>query len=281
MPLDAHLPGDASGPIAIYGSIRDPSAASLELGYDDGTHVTIPVTEVSKPIGAGFFLYKLPAANRRAGHLPTKLTLFDNAGNPLTSATLPTSPLPRVGSHLGRPIPGFGTVSVPADAQFAARRLLFRTTVTLITPVGIRGGGTRRLRVGLWVAPSLTGGTCYWEGGLRAGGSGGCTASGQSQAAFLGASFFEDTLCCRVARGVTRVELRYQDGRRTELHPTQGYLLYALPVSQFRHGHRLTTIIGYDATGHVISSRTLPTDKPGMYPCAHPDVKIANVRMCS
>ena len=79
---------------------------------------------------------------------------------------------------------------------------------------------------------------------------------------------------------MTRVELRYQDGDRTELHRKQGYLLYAVPLRHFARRHRLEEIVSYDRTGRVLSTRTLPVDRPGLYPCTDPTVNIDGVRMC-
>src|SRR5205823_628048 len=58
-------------------------AASVEVQFEDGSSVTIPVVWVSAPIDAGFFGYEVPAAHLRVGARPTLLILHDAKGNEL------------------------------------------------------------------------------------------------------------------------------------------------------------------------------------------------------
>jgi hypothetical protein len=88
-PIDAHLPGDASGPIALYGSFLPAGGTKLELSYQDGVTDDIGAIRVSSPIDAGFFLYKIPASHRHPGHAPQTLSLLDASGHVIARATLP------------------------------------------------------------------------------------------------------------------------------------------------------------------------------------------------
>ena len=58
-------------------------AASVEVQFEDGSSVTIPVVWVSAPIDAGFFGYEVPAAHLRVGARPTLLILRDANGTEL------------------------------------------------------------------------------------------------------------------------------------------------------------------------------------------------------
>jgi hypothetical protein len=70
-----------NGPVMIDGSTTLSDAASVEVQFEDGSSVTIPVVWVSPPIDAGFFGYEVPAAHLRVGVRPTLLILRDAYGN--------------------------------------------------------------------------------------------------------------------------------------------------------------------------------------------------------
>jgi hypothetical protein len=72
-----------NGPVLIDGSTTLNDAASVEVQFEDGSSVTIPVVWVSAPIDAGVFGYQVPAAHLRVGARPTLLILRDANGNEL------------------------------------------------------------------------------------------------------------------------------------------------------------------------------------------------------
>jgi hypothetical protein len=72
-----------NGSVLIDGSTTLNDAASVEVQFEDGSSVTIPVVWVSAPIDAGFFGYEVPAAHLRVGARPTLLILRDADGNEL------------------------------------------------------------------------------------------------------------------------------------------------------------------------------------------------------
>ena len=284
-PIDAHVPGDASGPIVLYGTFTPADAATLQVRFQDGTTNRIRAVWVTAPIDAGFFLYKLSSENRRPGHEPVAVELIDGNGKLLASQKLPVQP--RV-AHTRYEIPGFGNMVLPSSAIFSRRRLLFETTATLIKrATSSSPGGVEHTRVGLWIAPERGGGSCYWYGssvivgGMAPGISSACTTESPSRRpAFLNPNFGDGTICCWAGANVTRVELRYEDGARTELRTKQGYLLYAIPRSHYARGHRLDRIVSYSPSGEEVTSRAYPTDRPGMYPCTKPSKEIAGTRLC-
>ena len=71
------------GPVLIDGSTTLSDAASVEVHFEDGSSVTIPVVWVSAPIDAGFFGYHVPASHLRVGARPKLLILRDANGNEL------------------------------------------------------------------------------------------------------------------------------------------------------------------------------------------------------
>ena len=72
-----------SGPVLIDGATTLNDAASVEVRFEDGSSVTIPVVWVSAPIDAGFFGYEVPLAHLRVGARPTLLILRDVNGDEL------------------------------------------------------------------------------------------------------------------------------------------------------------------------------------------------------
>ena len=72
-----------NGPVLIDGSTTLDDATTVEVQFEDGSSVTIPVVWVSAPIDAGFFGYEVPAAHLRVGARPTLLILRDANGNEL------------------------------------------------------------------------------------------------------------------------------------------------------------------------------------------------------
>jgi hypothetical protein len=75
----------------IAGRLLAPDAERLVIEYEDGMTAEIPFVWVSPPIDAGFFLFEIPAAHRRVGHLAKAVTVTDSDGDLLAWATVPTT----------------------------------------------------------------------------------------------------------------------------------------------------------------------------------------------
>jgi hypothetical protein len=71
------------GPILINGSTTLDDAATLEIVFDDGKSVTVPVVWVSEPIDAGFYGYEVPREKWAVGRRPRLLILRDADGREL------------------------------------------------------------------------------------------------------------------------------------------------------------------------------------------------------
>jgi hypothetical protein len=174
-------------------------------------------------------------------------------------------------------VPGFGHVLVPRQAIYAKRQLLFQVAIT----VPRVGGTNAHRRAGLWIAPAHGGGTCWWEASGGGGGSSGCGAEPRILAPLpIRPDFYEGTLCCQVGANVARIELRFEDGDRIELHPRAEFILAAIPLRHYTRGHRLEEEVAFSASGKAIATRSVATKRPGMYPCARPSVLLYGFKMC-
>jgi hypothetical protein len=67
----------------LAGRVFEPSAAALQVTFEDGTKIDLPFVYVSAPIDAGFFMYKPTAAQQQPGHRPASLALLDEQGTVL------------------------------------------------------------------------------------------------------------------------------------------------------------------------------------------------------
>jgi hypothetical protein len=111
-----------------------------------------------QPISAGFYLYRVADAHRRAGHQPAAVTLYDHSNNVIDRERLPGTPQHPV----MRRLPGDPPLSVPADAVWEKRTQLFDWRAD------------DGAHIGLWVAPERGGGRCFWTNQ-----AGGCIPAGR------------------------------------------------------------------------------------------------------
>jgi hypothetical protein len=256
-----------SGPDLLGGSFFQ-RAAKFEIVYADGTSDEIPFVWVTGPIDAGFYLFRVPDAHRVDGHRPTEMRLYDAEGKLLRSQPLERL-RPDVLSINTHRLPGYPLLSVPAQAIWEQRRQLF----------DLRADDGDR--IGLWVAPSRSGGTCMWTNQAL-----GCMRAGEERKeptiglGFSGAATHV-TLCCTVGQVVARVEARFEDGDRIDLPPPkEGYLVWPIPSRHYPLGHRLEELVAFDSSGREIASRQEKTDAAGLYPCSEPKQLGYGVSMC-
>lgn len=76
-------------PVRIEGSVRAEPGSALQLEFQDGEVLGLPVVWVSPPIDAGFFLYEVPPPRREDGRLPWALVLRDSDGGVVARLRLP------------------------------------------------------------------------------------------------------------------------------------------------------------------------------------------------
>jgi hypothetical protein len=98
--LGTTIPGPVSpagtierGPVLVSGHVTLQDAASIHLRYQDGETVEIPLTWVSPPIDAGFFVYAVPAEHWSRGHLPQAIIVRAEDGAELARRIIPLPPL--------------------------------------------------------------------------------------------------------------------------------------------------------------------------------------------
>lgn len=73
--------GIERGPVVVEGHATLADASTALIRFEDGTETEVPLTWISEPIDAGFFVYGVPPANWEPGHLPTQLLYVDSDGN--------------------------------------------------------------------------------------------------------------------------------------------------------------------------------------------------------
>lgn len=252
----------ADGLRIVGGHVLVPDS-TIELRYQDGQSVEIPYVWVSKPIDAGFFLYGVPAAHRKTGHRATVLVLLDKDGTEIARQPFPALAPRDVVHRLGNG----RTVSVPAQAVWAKRRVVidFRSE---------RGN-----QITLWVAPSRTGGRCYWwnqgSGCLLAG-----AAVDPPVAIGMAGAGRSVRLFGIVAPTVATVELRYQDGTTDTIEPTQGFVLEEISSSHYPRGNRIVKAVGYNRSGRAVGQSTYRPDTRALYPCTKPKDYGYGVKQC-
>jgi hypothetical protein len=76
------------GPFLIWGSVGIDGAETIELHYEDGALDTDPLTWVSEPIDAAFFLFDVSRPHLEKGHQYERLIIRDGKGRELHSELL-------------------------------------------------------------------------------------------------------------------------------------------------------------------------------------------------
>jgi hypothetical protein len=223
----------------IYaGTVYDQRIDHLELRLADGGHVDIPLLWVSPPIDAGFFLYDLTRPQRFAAHAPKALAAVDSDGRVLG-----------VNRSMFAPQPAWfdpRKVSNPAQRHVVLRS--GRSTVE--------------------IAPSRTGGDCWWlQHDGRTAGSG-CAPPRYltvPMAGGLNHGTRWTSFHAQVEADVARVELRFQDGTQVELLPVHGFVLYEIPTVHWARGSRLYLALAFDARGRRLARQTFDPRDAGVY----------------
>jgi hypothetical protein len=70
-------------PVIFHGDTLIHGATTLEIRFEDGESATAPITWVSSPIDAGFFVYEVPQAHWAQGHRASLLILKDASDHEL------------------------------------------------------------------------------------------------------------------------------------------------------------------------------------------------------
>jgi hypothetical protein len=100
IPGDVAPPGEPQKPpVLVTGDTLLHDAASVKVEFEDGDAARVPLTWVSPPIDAGFFLYEIPISHLELGHLPTALVLEDTNGHELARDTQVARSLREIREH--------------------------------------------------------------------------------------------------------------------------------------------------------------------------------------
>lgn len=254
--------GNAEGATRVGGHVLVPGS-TVELRYEDGESVEIPYVWVSKPIDAGFFLHGVPAAHRKPGHQVAALVLLDKDGHEIARETFhpyaPRDVVHRLSN--GR------KVFAPAQAVWGKRQVV----------IDFRSVSGQQIT--LWLAPSRTGGHCYWWNQGSACLPAGAPIAPPVQIGLAGAARSVRVFGL-VAATVATVTLHYEDGTTDTIEPTQGFVLEEIPASHYPRGHRLVSAVGQDKDGRVVGRSPFRPDAPGLYPCKEPRSYGYGVRQC-
>jgi len=250
--------------VLASGWVRTDDVATVEARFADGTTATIPVTWVSAPISAGFFVYPVPAAHLTRADALASVVALDAHGNAVGRQDFSlTKPLDE---DVMQTLPDGRRFSLPKGWQAArARKVIsFRTT--------------KGSEAYVWLMPRTGGGSCYLFNRGQ-----GCIASGPGipplNGGLNGGSdpllYFAET-----KPDVATVELRYQNGGRERLTPVDGLVLAEITPAHYKQGTRLQTVIALDREGHALYRQPQDPRSVGVYPCQTPRNLGYGVRAC-
>lgn len=254
-------------PVVIDGHTLIPSAAKVEVRFEDGAVAETAIVWVSEPIDAGFFIYEVPQDHWEAGHRPVSLLLEDGDGRELARSKS------YLNESLQRMTGSDPRTAAPREALAFQRRKLIEVTTAQ---------GTREA---LWVAPRRDGGRCEWlTSDGHPGRESSCPPPSQMPpdeiAAGLLAGSAPILLEGELGVDVATLELHYQDGDVERLRPVEGFVLAEITSRHWPLGHRLEELVALDAHGAVVARHRLDPDTPGTYPCAKPIVVHAGMTAC-
>jgi hypothetical protein len=242
------------GSHVLAGYVFDKRITNFEVRFKDAAAVSLPLLWVSRPIDAGFYLYDLSRPQRKPGLGPVAVVALDAHGH-----------------EIGRIV----SIFRPRPAWFDPRK---------VSDVSKRHVILRSGRLSISIAPSRTGGHCFWlKVNVFQTISTGCAppryltmqmAGGLSH----GTGF--TAFSAQVSPSVSRVELRFQDDTRAVLYPVEGHALYDIPAAYWPRGHRLVVAVAYAATGKQIARQTFDPKQVGTYPCSKPVAIGAGLTAC-
>jgi hypothetical protein len=251
--------------LKVAGNLIADDAERLLVEFADGLQAEIPVTWVSKPINAGFFLYEVPDRHRVPGHHVTALVAADSEGKTLARKSFQL--IPPGDRERPAKLPNGELVPLPANAMPERARLL-------VDFEGFRGD-----RVQLWLIPRTDGRSCYQYNR-----GGGCPPRGWTQDVPMSSGISGGgpsiLFFAQVVPDIAVVELRYEDDTRERRRPVEGFVLHEVPPRQYAKGHRLIEVIGRSSAGELVARQTYDPGNPGVYPCEKPVALGRGVTAC-
>ena len=247
----------------VAGNLIGSDAEQLFAVYADGERVEIPVTWVSEPIDAGFYLYFTPSAHRQVGMHMKTLEATTSEGRVVARQTFELTPVGEIEQPARLPDGQMELLPAKAIASKAVKLIDFRAS--------------NGRRVTLWEMPSTDGGVCY----VYNRGSG-CPPRPPEVPLSWGIAgggvpvLFDAS----TTPGVAEVVLRFEDGAEKRIRPTKGYVLTEILPRNYARGHRLIEVIALGADGGVLAKRSINPASKGLYPCEQPVDQGYGVMMC-
>ena len=244
------------GTHVLAGYVFDTRIARIEIRFRHTAAASVPLLWVGPPIRAGFFLYEIP---RKLMPKTARAQPGSGPSQPGTSAVAAVVAVDKEGHEIARDASMFKPLPVwfnPAAVSDRSKRHVI-----------LRSG-----RLSIVIAPSRTGGNCFWLklDTYQEIGSG-CApprylthpmAGGLSHdPGFTGFS-------AEVQPSVSRVELNFEDGAHVTLQPVQGHVLYDIPPVHWPRGHRLHTATAYNSNRKTLAKQSFDTKQTGVYDCA-------------
>jgi hypothetical protein len=254
-------------PLVVSGWVRTGAAKTVEARFADGTKETIPVTWISPPIDAGFFVYPVPVAHQTRADALASVVALDAKGNVVGSQDF----------RLTDPLDEDVTQTLPDGTQFSLPRRADATKAQKVISFTSSTGS----EVFLWVMPRTGGGVCYLTNRSE-----GCDPPGATadiQGAFNGGLaggadpvlFFAQT-----KPEVAAIELRYQNGESDRVTPVDGFVLTEIPPAHYPQGTRLVAAVALDQAGSAIDTEPFHPEDVGVYPCDKPVDLGYGVKAC-
>lgn len=90
----AWLRASTSSGSVLFGDVLSSQADHLELRYASGDKVVIPLTRVSDPVDASFFVYEVPASDAEAANWPVTIAAIGSDGTTIDSTTVDAARTP-------------------------------------------------------------------------------------------------------------------------------------------------------------------------------------------
>jgi hypothetical protein len=249
-------------PLVADGFVRTGATQTVEARFADGATATIPVTWISAPINAGFFVYPAPTAHQNRADALQSVVALDANGNVIGRESFPLTRRNWPPKFVTQTLPDGTRVLLPRDADLAKAREIFSFRAT---------DGSH---VYLWVVPLTGGGSCnvnnqgegcgpsvpVFSGGLYGGGN---------RILFVGQS----------KPDVATIELRYQNGQSERLTPIDGFVVHDITSAHYKRGTRLVDAVALDRSGNaILTQRFQPRDR--IYPCKKPINRGHGVKTC-
>jgi hypothetical protein len=253
-------------PKVIVGYVQSGAAKQVRAEFADGDSVNLPITWVSSPINAGFFVYPVPAVHQTPRSAVQSIVALDANGKVIGRQSFLS--VPPGGLEVQRRLPDGTLVSLSASADLStARRLIdFRAT-----------NGSR---VWLWVMDRRGGGRCYVFNQGSGCSSPAAFARGPALAGGLAIGGKRVLFFTQVKRSVAAIELRYQDGSSEQIVPTDGFALHEITPQHYAPGKRLVSALALDGSGHVLHQQAFQPQAHGTYPCSKPVARGYGVESC-